>query len=302
MPALLLRTVLGAILVAAALLKLAAPARSRAALVTFGVRREPVQWAVWAAMVAAELGLAAGVVAGWEAAAWAAAGLQLGLAAVLARALGAGRAGAPCGCFGARSRVTPAGVARNLALAAALAAVPFVPGGDASAEAWLGLGLGVALAGVAALTVAVLALAREVGELRLALGPQAALDIAGEGPEIGGRTELIAGFQPGAEARLALAVFLSESCPVCASLGPAVALLERDPQVAVRSFDEEADAEAWEALAVPGAPYAVALSLDGEVLAKGTFNTLPQLESVLGAAERRTLEPARSRGLEPAGG
>jgi hypothetical protein len=87
-------------------------------------------------------------------------------------------------------------------------------------------------------------------------------------------------------------VFLSESCPVCASLGPAVKMLERDPHVAVRSFDEEADPEAWEALAVPGAPYAVALSLDGAVLAKGTFNTLPQLESVLGEAERRALEPA----------
>ncbi len=293
MPALLARTVLGAVLAAAALLKLGAPRRTRAALATFGVRGESAQLWVFAASVAVELGLAIGVVAGSDGAAFAAAGLQLVLAGLLVRALRAGRAGAPCGCFGARSRVSRAAVARNLALAGALAVVPFVPGGDLSAEDWLALGLGVALVGVGALTVAVLALAREVGELRLALGPQAALDVAGEGPEIGERSELIARFEPGPEARLALAVFLSEGCPVCASLGPTVAVLEHDALVAVRAFDEAADAEAWAALAVPGAPYAVALGLDGEVLAKGTFNTLPQLESVLGTAERRATEPLR---------
>jgi hypothetical protein len=291
MPALLARTVLGALLAAAPMLKLAAPRRTRAALAIFGVRGERAQRSVFAASVVVELGLAAGVVAGLDAAAWAAAALQLALAGLLVRALRAGWAGAPCGCFGARSRVSWVAVARNLALAAGLAAVPFVPGGGVSTEGWLAVGLAVALLGVGALTVAVLALAREVGELRLALGPQAALDVAGEGPEIGERSELIARFEAGRDARLALAVFLSEGCPVCASLGPAVALLERDPLVAVRAFDEAADAEAWTALAVPGAPYAVALSLDGEVLAKGTFNTLPQLESVLATAERRAAEP-----------
>jgi hypothetical protein len=50
------------------------------------------------------------------------------------------------------------------------------------------------------------------------------------------------------------------------------------------TFDEEADAEAWQALAVPGSPYAVALGPDGVVLAKGTFNSLYQLESVVAAA------------------
>jgi len=38
---------------------------------------------------------------------------------------------------------------------------------------------------------------------------------------------------------------------------------------------------------VPGSPFAVALGADGTVLAKGTFNTGAQLESVLAAAERR---------------
>jgi hypothetical protein len=35
----------------------------------------------------------------------------------------------------------------------------------------------------------------------------------------------------------------------------------------------------------------VALRRDGRVLAKGTFNSLAQLESVLGTAERRMREP-----------
>jgi hypothetical protein len=77
---------------------------------------------------------------------------------------------------------------------------------------------------------------------------------------------------------------------VCGALEPAVDFLARDPFLAVRVFDEHRDADAWQALAVPGAPYAVALALDGTVLAKGTFNNLAQLESVLGTAEGRERE------------
>ena len=53
----------------------------------------------------------------------------------------------------------------------------------------------------------------------------------------------------------------------------------------LRTFDEDADADAWAAADVPGSPFAVALDADGTVLAKGTFNTGAQLESVLAAAE-----------------
>jgi hypothetical protein len=57
--------------------------------------------------------------------------------------------------------------------------------------------------------------------------------------------------------------------------------------LAVRTLEESADPVAWEELRVPGSPYAVALDLDGTVLAKGTFNNLAQLESVVATAERR---------------
>src|SRR5437016_295290 len=93
-------------------------------------------------------------------------------------------------------------------------------------------------------------------------------------------------------AYLAGALFTSDGCPVCRTLEPAVDYFARDPLVALRTFDEHRDAAAWRALDVPGSPYAVALGLDGTVLAKGTFNSLGQLESVLATAERREREAA----------
>jgi hypothetical protein len=188
--------------------------------------------------------------------------------------------------------VTPLAVVRNLALAALLAAIPSLPRHHLTTDQWLGLGLAVALLAVAALWVAVLAMARQVGELRLERGPRSALEIEDEGPDIGERSTLIERFEPGPGTRLALAVFSSEGCAMCASLEPSIRLLKGDPTAAVLSFDEVRDADAWRALAVPGAPYAVALGVDGTVLAKGTFNSLPQLESVLGTAERRAGEVA----------
>jgi hypothetical protein len=81
-----------------------------------------------------------------------------------------------------------------------------------------------------------------------------------------------------------VAAFTSPGCSLCAALEPSLRLLANDPDVELRLFDEAADADAWEALAVPGSPYAVVLAPDGEVLAKGTFNSLFQLESLLGSA------------------
>jgi Methylamine utilisation protein MauE len=279
---------LAAVLAGAAVLKLRDPARSQAALATYGLRGARARWAAWAAVVAAELALAAGLAAGSAAAAYAATALFAGFALALAVALARGRRGAPCGCFGGRSRVGPAAVARAAALAAACAAVPSLPSVEPSTEGWLAMGLGVALLGVGALTVAVLALARELGELRLRLGPQGALEIPGEGPEVGSRSDLA--LDAGPPARIALAVFTSEGCAVCRTLEPAVDYFGRDPLVALRRFDEHRDVAAWRALDVPGSPYAVALGLDGTVLAKGTFNSLGQLESVLATAERRGRE------------
>jgi hypothetical protein len=287
MPAVLAGIVLGLVLLGAAALKLAGGARARAALATYGLHG-PRATAAWAALIAVEAALGVAVAAGVEGAAYAAAGLMAAFALAQAALLGAGRAGAPCACLGARGRVGRGSLARACALAAALAALPLLERRDLSGEEWLAVGLGFALAGIAALAVAVLALAREVGMLRLAVRPQGALEIPHEGPEIGGRTALADAFgRDLAPGRLGLAVFTSEGCAMCHALAPAVAAFARDPHVAVREFDEARDAPAWAAADVPGSPFAVALDEAGTVLAKGTFNSGAQLESVLAAAERR---------------
>ena len=162
---------------------------------------------------------------------------------------------------------------------------------DLSTDAWLGIAAGVALVGCAALAVAVLALAREVGMLRLQLGTQGALEIAGEGPDVGSRADALATrlAVPSANGteRLGLAVFSSEGCHLCQTLSPAIENVANDPHVTVGVFDEVADATLWRDLGIPGSPFAIATDEGGTVLAKGTFNNLAQLESVLATAVRR---------------
>jgi hypothetical protein len=133
----------------------------------------------------------------------------------------------------------------------------------------------------------VLALAREVGMLRLRLGTQGALEIESEGPEIGSRSVDLSERIGRNGADFGLAVFTSEGCRICQTLAPAIDNVAKDPRVEVATFDEVAEAELWRTLQIPGSPFALALDREGTVLAKGTFNNLAQLESVLATAERR---------------
>lgn len=288
MAEIVLRVMLGVVLAGAALAKLASPRSSIAALATFGFGDGPLRAIAWAAVIATELGLAVATVLGSDVAAYAAAALMALFAALTVSALLRGRAGAPCACFGPRSTVSWLGVVRNLALAGAFAILPSV--GPLGTEGWLGIGVSVALLACTALAVALLALAREVGMLRLQLGTQGALEIAGEGPEVGSRAEGLAARLDVNGARLGLAVFTSEACHICQTLAPAIENVAKDPQVAVLVFDEVAEAELWRRLSIPGSPFAIALDPGGTVLAKGTFNSLAQLESVLSTAERRRSE------------
>jgi hypothetical protein len=283
----LLRVALGIVLAGAALAKLAAPRPSIAALGSFGFGDGPLRPIAWAALIAVELALAVAVALGSDAAAYAAAALMAMFAALTVAALFRGRAGAPCACFGPRSTVSWLGVLRNVALAAAFAVLPSVGSISIGTQAWMWIAIGAALGACAALSVAVLALAREVGMLRLRLGTQGALEISGEGPDIGSRPEGLSERIGHNGADFGLALFTSEGCAICQTLAPAIDNVARDPRVEVAVFDEVAEAEVWRALKIPGSPFALALDGEGKVLAKGTFNSLAQLESVLATAERR---------------
>ncbi|MGI8461732.1 MAG: MauE/DoxX family redox-associated membrane protein [Solirubrobacterales bacterium] len=139
------RLLLAGVLVAAAVSKLAAGREGREALATFGLRDARARAAASTALIATELVLAIGVGAGIDLFAWLAALLMLALSGALVSALVNGRRGRPCACFGSRSRVSWAGVARNLVLAAGFAAVPFLAGDQPTTEGWLAIGLVAAL-------------------------------------------------------------------------------------------------------------------------------------------------------------
>ncbi len=211
---------------------------------------------MWLPLAALEAGLAAGVLAGATAAAWAAAAMFIAFAAAQAIAIATGRGGAPCGCFGARGRISWGSVARAALLAAAAALLAGL--GTASPPA-----LPTALAALGLAGAVVLRTRRPAG----------ALDIAGEGPPPGTTLDLGEGVR--------LALFTSAGCRLCRTLVP------RAERLGARIIDEAAGAAQWSAANVPGAPFAVALAADGTVLAKGTVNTRAQLESVANAAGAR---------------
>jgi hypothetical protein len=280
---------LALVLAVSAGLKARRPQISAAALATYGIAAAPRQRAVLWLLVASEAVLAVALAAG---ATWApaAAGMLFALfAAATSAALLAGRGGRPCACFGSASRLGWPSSARaaGLALVASVTALGGLGSAPWGYDRWLTLGLSLALAGVAALCVAVFALAREVGVLRLSAGARGALEIPGEGPPLGTAQPWAVAVAPVRATGLRLAVFSSEGCPLCAQVAPAVEHLAADPLLAVRVFDEHDDAPVWRAAGVPGSPYAVALNSDGVALAKGTFNSLGQLESVLSTARSR---------------
>ncbi len=252
----LLVVLLGATLLAAAALKLADPTASTVAAATFGLRGAAARHA-GPGLAALETGLAAALLA---AAAWAPAAIAavLGIFALAqAAAIGAGRAGAPCGCFGARGRVSWGSVARTALLA--------------GAATLLAVGWGARQPPPLLPALAAIALAAAIVVRARRARPTGALDVDGEGPPLGS--------VPGLGDGVRLALFTAPGCRLCRTLVPHA----RRAGAAV--LDEVADAAVWASANVPGAPYAVALAADGSVLAKGTVNTRAQLASVFGVAQ-----------------
>jgi hypothetical protein len=263
--------------------------QASAALATYGVSRIRLQLPLTWALIAVELGLGVALIAEAPRAPEAATGLFLAFAALTSAALFTGRSGQPCACLGSGSRLSWASPLRALALAAAAGVVAsgWLPMAPSSYDRWLTVGLAVCVAMVAALAVALLALAREVGVLRLEMGSRGALELEDEGPSLGVPQRWATVVPTSPRALMRLAVFTSDGCPLCRSVAPAVSHVAADPLVAVGVFLELEDAHVWTQAGVPGSPYAVALDRDGVALAKGTFNGLAQLESILATARAR---------------
>jgi hypothetical protein len=228
-------------------------------------------------LAAVEVAVGAALLAGVPRASLGAVALGVVFSAALASVRARGIRRLDCGCFGSRERGTDFLLLRALAFTglAALGASTLempLPSRDAAVVA----ALAVLVAAVLVLGALLLALYRQVGILTLRLGPGVALELAEEGPPVAEPApELPSLARSGAE----LVAFFSPDCRLCRQLAPAVRALGRDG-LSVRVVYEHEEPEAFERWRVPGSPFAVHV-VDGTVTAKGTVNTLEQLEELV---------------------
>lgn len=135
---------------------------------------------------------------------------------------------------------------------------------------------------VLGLSLAVVALLRQVGVLHARLRPLGA-HMAGEGPPVGTPAPRSEGLDYGA-ASLTLLAFTSPRCDVCRSLVPSLSYLERDYATDVRVVVLDhgpTTAELFSAFNVHSTPYFVTVGPDGVVRGGGVANSLEQVEVLL---------------------
>ncbi len=242
----------------------------------------PAAWAVTAAEAVVGVLLLGGLAL--PASAYAAVALGVAFVAALAQARLRGVERLRCGCFGASEGRTTHLLLRAAGFTA-LAVLAAFGGGlevSASADTVMLVALTVLTVAVVLLGLLVLALYRQVGVLTLRLGPRVPFELAEEGPEVGARAPALDGLRG---RRAEVVFFFSATCRLCRALGPGVAALARQG-LAVRVVEEEQDEDAFKRWNVPGTPFVVHL-IDGVVAAKGTVNTLEELETLLEAGRAR---------------
>ena len=239
-------------------------------------------WAVMAAEAVVGLLLILGVAMPFPA--YAAVALGVVFLAALGQARLRGVERLRCGCFGASEGKTDhllirAGAFTALALVAALG------GGlelSASSDTVVAAVLVLLSGAVVLLTLLVLALYRQVGVLTLRIGPRVPFELAEEGPQLGDAAPPLEGLRG---RRSEVVFFFSSTCSLCRQLSPGVAALARQG-LSVRVVEEELDEDAFKRWNVPGTPFVVHL-VDGVVAAKGTVNTLEELETLLDTGRAR---------------
>jgi hypothetical protein len=189
-----------------------------------------------------------------------------------------------CGCFGAKERSTDLLLGRAVLFTgiAAFGAFADVEVGRPSSHAVVFAALVVLGVAVLALAALVLALYRQVGVLTMRLGPGVALELAEEGPLVGDMApELDRLNRVGDE----LVAFFSSDCRLCRAIAPGVRAFEREG-MPVRTVYEHEEPSVFERWGVPGTPFLVHV-VDGFVAAKGTVNSLEQLDGLVALGSTR---------------
>jgi uncharacterized membrane protein YphA (DoxX/SURF4 family) len=189
-----------------------------------------------------------------------------------------------CGCFGASEGKTTHLLLRavGFTLVAILAASGAEIDVGGSSDTLIAVALVVLTAAVILLSLLVLALYRQVGVLTMRIGPRVPFELAEEGPEVGASAPPLEGLRG---RRAEVVFFFSATCRLCRQLSPGVAALARQG-LAVRVVEEEQEEDVFKRWNVPGTPFVVHV-VDGVVAAKGTVNTLEELETLLDAGKAR---------------
>jgi thiol-disulfide isomerase/thioredoxin len=153
---------------------------------------------------------------------------------------------------------------------------------------------------VLVLSVAVIALLREIGVLHTRIAPMGT-HFAGEGPELSGDAPDV-GLDWSASALTAV-VFTSPTCVICKELVPSIAALRRQyREVRLQTVDlDDSTQPVFDAFRVRSTPYVVTVGRDGIVRGRGVANTLEQMEelvreSLLGPAADRTAMASTTNG------
>ena len=278
---LIARFVVAVALLWAGVAKLAS--RDSSFLAPYGV---PARWrgAALAAVTGIELAAGLLLLAGVRAAAVAAVVLGGVFVAALASVRARGVRRLRCGCFGAKERSTDLLLGRAVLFTgiAAFGAFADVEVGRPSSDAVVFAALVVLGVAVLALAALVLALYRQVGVLTMRLGPGVALELAEEGPPVRDVAPELDGLNRVGEELIA---FFSSDCRLCRAIAPGVRAFEREG-MPVRTVYEHEEPSVFERWGVPGTPFLVHV-VDGFVAAKGTVNSLEQLDGLVALGSAR---------------
>ena len=242
----------------------------------------PVAWGVIAAEGVVGILLLIGIA--MPASAYAAIALGLVFVGALGLAWLRGVERLRCGCFGASEGRTTHLLLRAVGFTLLTLLAAF--GGEvdlgASSDTLIAVALVVLTAAVILLSLLVFALYRQVGVLTMRIGPRVPFELAEEGPEVGSSAPPLEGLRG---RRAEIVFFFSATCRLCRQLSPGVAALARQG-LSVRVVEEEQEEDAFKRWNVPGTPFVVHV-VDGVVAAKGTVNTLEELETLLDAGRAR---------------